>query len=358
MTLVVSSISASDNSYSLQCFVLIALAFFVALFPIPSQAELQKFTATHTYVMGDRDSKDEARTICYIAAKRKLLEKVGVLVESSSEVQHLQVTKDQINSYSAGILSIEVIKEEYSTTRGITSLTMSVQATADIAEVRKGLTQALLNGVGNAKATTPKIDLTPLIGTVEVSFQPLQTAGVRNGCSLVYRAIGPDHAYRRGSLVSLVGNIAYLVSKEKNNAVFSLKLGTLDVDMDMKSARREAPYFAYLQTSHGNTAKSKTVGIFSEEQGGDQGYRVFVYALDDNVLQVLGDIAKGTNMSIGFNRSQGGLDVLVPIDLRVAKSAIGNAGMVSRHQSDHMLMEFVTCVSDVTKELSSPVGHP
>jgi hypothetical protein len=36
-------------------------------------AEVQTFTATHTYLLGDHDSKDDARQRCLLEAKRKIL---------------------------------------------------------------------------------------------------------------------------------------------------------------------------------------------------------------------------------------------------------------------------------------------
>ncbi|MGH7182065.1 MAG: hypothetical protein ACREJN_08820, partial [Nitrospiraceae bacterium] len=64
-----------------------------------STAQFQTITTTHTYVMGDRDSKEDARALCYMAAKRKVLEEAGVLIESASEVKNFELTKDQITSY-------------------------------------------------------------------------------------------------------------------------------------------------------------------------------------------------------------------------------------------------------------------
>lgn len=119
--------------------VIILLALLV--FPTAVSAEVQTFTATHTYVLGDRDSKEEARAICYMNAKRKVLDKAGVLIESSSEIKNLQLTKDQVNSYSAAIVSVEIVKEEFAFNNGTTSLTLTVKANLDMAEIRERLAE-------------------------------------------------------------------------------------------------------------------------------------------------------------------------------------------------------------------------
>ena len=99
-------------------------------------AQVQTITATHTYFMGDRDSKEEARALCYMTAKRKVLEQAGVLIESSSEVRNFDLTKDQISSYSAAILSVAVVKEAFEFHDGTNSLTLTVRADVDFEEVK------------------------------------------------------------------------------------------------------------------------------------------------------------------------------------------------------------------------------
>ena len=58
----------------------------VLILPTVAFAETQTFTATHTYILGDHDSKDDARQRCLLEAKRKVLEQAGVYIESASEV--------------------------------------------------------------------------------------------------------------------------------------------------------------------------------------------------------------------------------------------------------------------------------
>ena len=70
--------------------------------PTVAFAEIQTFTATHTYTLGDHDSKDDARQRCVLEAKRKILEQAGVYIESASEVMNFDLTKDKITSVASG----------------------------------------------------------------------------------------------------------------------------------------------------------------------------------------------------------------------------------------------------------------
>ena len=107
--------------------------------PPVAVAEVQTITATHTYVMGDNDSRNDARQLCFLVAKRKVLEIAGSFIQSSTEVKNFDLTRDQITSYSAAVLSVEIVKEDYSFTNGHNSLTLTVKADVDVADVQKRL---------------------------------------------------------------------------------------------------------------------------------------------------------------------------------------------------------------------------
>ena len=132
-----------------------------------------------------------------------------------------------------------------------------------------------------ASTATPiqALDLSSFVGTVYVQFQPMQSAGIKDGCTLVYQVVGQDHAYRKGNLISLTGNIAYHTNSDRSNVGLSLKIGTLD-SLD-HNAKMEPPAFAYIQTPHGTTARSK----FAQADG-ESGFRLFTFQLDDDTLKV------------------------------------------------------------------------
>jgi hypothetical protein len=118
--------------------VLSIIGFLTALiFPTIALAEVQTLTATHTYVMGDNDSRNDARQLCFLIAKRKVLEMAGGFIQSSTEVKNFDLTRDQITSYSAAVLSVEIVKEDYGFTNGHNSLTLTVKADVDTADVQK-----------------------------------------------------------------------------------------------------------------------------------------------------------------------------------------------------------------------------
>ena len=58
----------------------------------------QEISAEGEYRLGDRDSRETAKMAALADAKRKIIEQVGVFIESYSEVNNLELTKDEIRS--------------------------------------------------------------------------------------------------------------------------------------------------------------------------------------------------------------------------------------------------------------------
>ena len=105
--------------------------------PGAAVAEVRTLTATGEYRMGDNDTKTDAKRLALLDAKRLALEQVGTYLEGVTEVKNLSVTKDEIRSYTAGI--VEVTEQTTRTTlEGETTVVrVDVTAKVDTAVVAK-----------------------------------------------------------------------------------------------------------------------------------------------------------------------------------------------------------------------------
>ncbi|TAN41554.1 MAG: tetratricopeptide repeat protein [Nitrospirae bacterium] len=75
-------------------------------------AEIKVIETDSSYVLGDSDSRIEARKIAVQEAKRKSLEEAGTYIESISEVKNMALVKDEIRAYTAGVVETEIVSEE------------------------------------------------------------------------------------------------------------------------------------------------------------------------------------------------------------------------------------------------------
>ena len=93
---------------------ILSIAFLLILFiPHFASAETKTFVREYTYQAGDEDSKNSSRTISLREVKRLLLEELGTYLESTTEVQNFQLTKDQIITLTAGIVRSELVEEKW-----------------------------------------------------------------------------------------------------------------------------------------------------------------------------------------------------------------------------------------------------
>ena len=107
------------------------------ILPTGAFAEVQTITATHTYILGDNDSRNDARRLCFLHAKHQVLEQAERVIQSQSIVTNFELTKDQIASYSAAVLSVDIVKEDVGLSNGQHTLTLTVKADVDINQVNK-----------------------------------------------------------------------------------------------------------------------------------------------------------------------------------------------------------------------------
>jgi len=109
-------------------------------------AEKVTFVKEYNYNASDLDSKVSSRTIALEQVKRLLLEELGTYLISETEVKNFRLTKDQVTTYSAGVVSAEVVDEKWD---GKTYY-LKARVSADPTEVIKSL-QNIVNDKQKSK---------------------------------------------------------------------------------------------------------------------------------------------------------------------------------------------------------------
>ncbi len=101
--------------------------------------DLQVVTTTGEYRMGNHDTRADAVRLAVEAAKRQALEQVATYLESVTEVRDLDVTRDEIRTYTAGI--VMVLDQEISTELDDQTVVIHADLTAQVdpAEVAQAI---------------------------------------------------------------------------------------------------------------------------------------------------------------------------------------------------------------------------
>ena len=133
--------------------ILIALVAAITLAVSPANAKPTILTENCSYVMGDNDTKNDARQLCFLQAKRKLLEKAGAFIQSNVTVEGGRLAKDKVATYSAAILQVEVTGERTTYNGQSMVMELQVRAKVDLDDVRKRLAQ-----IAGDRSVQTKID--------------------------------------------------------------------------------------------------------------------------------------------------------------------------------------------------------
>ena len=121
------------------CLNLFALFVILSVWPTVTLAEIRVVAAHGEYRMGDRDTREDAIRLATEAAKRNALEQVAVYLESITIVDGLVVTKDEIRTYTAGL--VLVLEQQTNTTLDGDTIVVSTDLVAqiDTEEVRQAI---------------------------------------------------------------------------------------------------------------------------------------------------------------------------------------------------------------------------
>ncbi|MCS6288089.1 MAG: hypothetical protein H8K10_03830 [Nitrospira sp.] len=98
--------------------------------PPTRSADSRIVTAGGEYRMGDHDRRTDAVRLAVEAAKTGALEQVATYLESVTEVQDMNVTRDDIRSYTAGI--VKVVSQEITTRLEDGTVVIRADITAEI----------------------------------------------------------------------------------------------------------------------------------------------------------------------------------------------------------------------------------
>jgi hypothetical protein len=158
---------------------LAVLAIWLWLAPAAVATEVRTLTATGEYRMGDNDTKTDAKRLALLDAKRQALEQVGTYLEGVTEVKHLSVTRDEIRSYTAGI--VEVIEQSTRTTlEGETTMVrVDVTVKVDPAVVTRQLGELRKNELAKEELTRAKAEADRL--RKELDDKSRQLAALKGG---------------------------------------------------------------------------------------------------------------------------------------------------------------------------------
>lgn len=112
---------------------------------LPTWAALKTFTVKAQAFIGDNQTKNEARHLATLEAKRQALERAGTYVESLTLVKNSVLSKDSILAFTGGVSKTEIISEKAITFAESFGLEIVAKVTVDTALVEKRIADFAVN---------------------------------------------------------------------------------------------------------------------------------------------------------------------------------------------------------------------
>jgi uncharacterized protein DUF4124 len=147
-----------------------------AAVPSPPPAAVRVVTASGEYRMGDHDTRSDAVRLAIEAAKREALEQVATYLESVTEVKNMDVTRDDIRTYTAGV--VMVLNQEVSTRLEGETVVIHADLTAQVDpnEVAQAITALRENESAKNELVALRTEVDQLHQQLDATNQALTTA--------------------------------------------------------------------------------------------------------------------------------------------------------------------------------------
>lgn len=108
-------------------------------------AKILTYEVSTNYVLGDNDTKIEARKIALEQAKKLSLEQAGTYMEVKTVVKNGKLTTDEIKSFGASVLKTKIKNEKYSFDGNSPVIELLVESNIDMDILKKNIQQAKNN---------------------------------------------------------------------------------------------------------------------------------------------------------------------------------------------------------------------
>jgi hypothetical protein len=138
--------------------------------------DVRVVTSSGEYRMGDHDTRTDAVRMAVEAAKRQALEQVATYLESVTEVQNMDVTRDDIRTYTAGV--VMVVDQKISTRLEGETVVIRADLTAQVDpnEVAQAITALRENESAKNELVALRAETDQLHQQLDAANQALATA--------------------------------------------------------------------------------------------------------------------------------------------------------------------------------------
>ena len=191
------------------------MSIFLLFIPTVTFPQVYDVETIGEYVMGDNDTKVEARKIAIENGKLKAVEQVGTYLENETIVKSGVISKDDIKTYTSGIIKTSLLSEEVSLLENKTTvLKIKIKSSVDIGVLEKKVKEIKTDKVRENQIVSLQTENKRLLEELEqVSLQlknvnPSDYKNLKEKRDILFEKIDKNEntlklTFERGSLFNL-----------------------------------------------------------------------------------------------------------------------------------------------------------
>jgi uncharacterized membrane protein YgcG len=143
---------------------------------VPVSAEVRVISSQGEFRMGNRDTREDAMRLATETAKRNALEQVATYLESVTVVEGTDVTRNEIKTYSAGLILVLDQQANLWLDGDVVVVTVDLTSQIDTEEVAQAILALRENESGRHQLTTLKTEIDELHRELEAANLSLAAA--------------------------------------------------------------------------------------------------------------------------------------------------------------------------------------
>ena len=160
----------------------------------------------------------------------------------------------------------------------------------------------------------------PQTMTISTDLNPVFVNGKLRGCSIEFEVGRNDPEYSKGKLVDIQGSLS-LLAFDAQSPYFLLKLAVTEAGQSAP----QAPTDAYLLHGYA-TNRADFVKRLAGEAGQTPGSAMFFFRSGKSTQKAaLDDVILNRTLTFGYAMQSGGLNAVVPVDLRIRQVDFNDA---------------------------------
>jgi tetratricopeptide (TPR) repeat protein len=181
------------------------IVFAVVLMNATAFAETKGFISEGKYILGECDSKKDAKALALLNARGQMLENAIAYLEALPEVKKYSLTRNQINTLADHMLAIDVVNEAWSSTEPNKNVTIRIQGIINTDHLHDKISRLR---EGDHIESSPEIQIR--LADLQKELAQLKSSGVEQITAGIKEPLSKETKQKHENILRNIYSLEYL----------------------------------------------------------------------------------------------------------------------------------------------------